>query len=272
MMLSRLPDPAAFARRIRAHALRMVFAAKSSHIGSCLSIADILAVLYSRVLRVDPANPNAADRDRLIVSKGHAAAILYAALAVRGFFDEALLETFCQNGSILTGHISHGVSGVEVSTGSLGHGLPIAVGMALALRVDQRGSRVFCLLSDGECDEGSNWEAILFAPHHAIDNLVAIVDFNKIQSFGTVREVLDLEPFAEKWRAFGWHAIEVDGHDLAALERIFGDLPALAKRPTVVIAHTVKGKGVSFMEDKLEWHYKSPSTEQLARALAEITS
>ena len=157
-------NPADFARRIRAHAVRMVFAAKSSHIGGCLSMADILAVLYARVLRVDPCNPADANRDRFVLSKGYAAAILYAALAVRGFFEESLLETFSQEGSSLTGHISHAVPGVEVSTGSLGHGLPIAVGMALALRADQRLSRVFCLLSDGECDEGSNWEAILFAP------------------------------------------------------------------------------------------------------------
>ena len=271
MTLCKVPDPADFARRIRAHALRMVFAAKASHIGSCLSMADILAALYARVLQVDPGNPSDPDRDRFILSKGHAAAILYAALAVRGFFDKSLLDTYCQDGSILTGHISHAVSGVEVSTGSLGHGLPIAVGMALALRANRSPGRVFCLLSDGECDEGSNWEAILFAPHHAIDNLVAIVDFNKIQSFGTVREVLALDPFADKWRAFGWRTIEVDGHDLSALERVLA-APAVENRPTVVIAHTVKGKGVSFMEDKLEWHYKSPSNDQLAQALSEILS
>jgi transketolase len=248
----------------------MVSVAKSSHIGGCLSMAEILAVLYARVLRVDPDNPKDADRDRFVLSKGHAAAILYAALAARGFFDESLLNTYCQDGSLLTGHISHGVAGVEVSTGSLGHGLPIAAGMALALRADHRPARVFCLLSDGECDEGSNWEAILFAPHHRLDNLVAIVDFNKIQSFGTVREVLALDPLAEKWRAFGWHTIELDGHDLSALERAFAALPARPGRPTALIAHTIKGKGVSFMEDKLEWHYKSPSQEQLQQALAEV--
>ena len=265
-------DPAGFARRIRAHALRMVYAAKSSHIGSCLSIADILAVMYTRILRLDPANPGDALRDRFILSKGHAAAVLYAALAERGFFAESLLDTYCQDGSPLTGHISHAVQGVEVSTGSLGHGLPIATGMALALRADHSSARVFCLLSDGECDEGSNWEAILFAPHHKLDNLVAVVDFNKIQSFGTVRQVLNLDPLAEKWRTFGWHTIEVDGHDLADLEHVFGAVPADPGRPTAVIAHTTKGKGVSFMEEKLEWHYKSPSSEQLERALAEVLS
>jgi transketolase len=263
-------NPADFARRIRAHALRMVHAAKSSHIGSCLSIADILAVLYAGVLRVDPRRPDDPDRDRFILSKGHAAAILYAALAESGFIPVSLLDSYCQNDSPLTGHISHAVPGVEVSTGSLGHGLPIAVGMALAARADGRRTRVFCLLSDGECDEGSNWEAILFAPHHKLDNLVAIVDYNKIQSFGRVEEVLDLAPFADKWRAFGWHVVELDGHDLVAVETALATAATVSGRPTAIIAHTIKGRGVSFMEDRLEWHYKSPSEEQLARALAEV--
>jgi transketolase len=263
-------DPESFARKIRAHALRMVAVANASHIGSCLSIADILAVLFTRVLRIDPLNRLDPDRDRFILSKGHAAAILYACLAERGFFPTAELMSYCQSGSPLTGHVSHGVPGVEVSTGSLGHGLPIAVGFALAARADSRQSKVICLLSDGECDEGSNWEAILFAPHHKLDNLTVIVDFNKIQSFGRVSEVLDLEPFAEKWRAFGWNTIETDGHDCGSLEKILTAVPAQPGRPTVVIAHTVKGKGVSFMEDRLEWHYKSPSADQLDRALREI--
>lgn len=265
-------DPAGFARRIRAHALRMVFAARSSHIGSCLSMADMLAVLYTRILRLDPLNPSDPGRDRFILSKGHAAAIVYAALAERGFFPTALLDSYCAEGSILTGHISHAVPGVEVSTGSLGHGLPIAVGMAIAAKADRRPTRVFCLLSDGECDEGSNWEAILFAPHHKLDNLVVLVDFNKIQSFGRVDEVLNLDPFAEKWRAFGWHTIEVDGHDLGAVEAALAAGPDPQGRPTAIIGHTVKGKGVSYMEDRLEWHYRSPSKEQLERALAEVAA
>lgn len=267
-----LPDTEAFARRIRAHALRMVHAAKASHIGGCLSMADILAVLYTRILRVDPADPKFAGRDRFVLSKGHATAILYAALAECGFFSLGELETYCRDGSILTGHVSHAVPGVEVSTGSLGHGLPVAIGMALAARSANSGARVFCLLSDGECDEGSNWEAILFAPHHRLDNLCVVVDFNKIQSFGSVAEVLNLDPFADKWRSFGWHVEEIDGHDLDVLERVLGAVPATSGKPTVVIAHTVKGKGVSFMENKLEWHYRSPSDELLAKALAEISS
>ena len=219
-------DPTDFARRIRAHALRMVYKAKSSHIGSCLSAADAIAVLYTRVLRLDPTDPAAPGRDRFVFSKGHAAAILYAALAERGFFPVGELATYCEDGSRLTGHVSHGVPGIEISTGSLGHGLPVATGMALAARADGRDSRVFCMLSDGECDEGSNWEAILFAPHHKLDNLVVVVDSNRIQSFGRVSEVLELEPFADKWRAFGWHTIEIDGHDRAELERAFATLPA----------------------------------------------
>jgi transketolase len=263
-------DPLTFAKKIRAHALRMVFRAKASHIGSCLSMADFLAVLYTRVLKVDPSNPQDPDRDRFVLSKGHAAAILYAALAERGFFPTDELASYCESGSRLTGHAGHGVPGVELSTGSLGHGLPIAVGMALAARADGRSSRVFCVLSDGECDEGSNWEAILFAPHHNLDNLVVIVDFNKIQSFGRVSDVLDLEPFCDKWRAFRWNVVEVDGHDLETLERALSGEQTVPGQPTVVIAHTTKGRGVSFMEDKLEWHYKSPSDEQLQQALAEV--
>ena len=268
-MRSNQIDPEAFARSIRAHALRMVFKARSSHIGSCLSMADILAVLYTRILQIDPEQPQLAERDRFILSKGHAAAIMYATLAERGYFPVEHLDSYCVNGSTLTGHISHAVPGVEVSTGSLGHGLPIAVGMAIAAKASGLTSRVYCLLSDGECDEGSNWEAILFSPHHKLDNLIVIVDFNKIQSFGRVSEVLNLEPFAAKWRAFGWDTREVDGHDLAALEHGLSAPPDSGK-PRVFIAHTIKGRGVSFMEDKLEWHYKSPTDEQLIAALAEI--
>jgi transketolase len=249
----------------------MVHAAKASHIGGCLSMADILAVLYTRILRVDPANPKLEDRDRFILSKGHATAILYAALAECGFFSVGELDGYCRDGSIFTGHISHAVPGVEVSTGSLGHGLPIAIGMALAARSAGAGSRVFCLLSDGECDEGSNWEGILFAPHHKLSNLCVVVDFNKIQSFGSVAEVLNLDPFADKWRAFGWHVEEIDGHDTDALERSLSAAPSQSEQPSVVIAHTVKGKGVSFMENRLEWHYRSPSDELLAQAIAEVS-
>lgn len=264
-------DSQLIARQIRAHALRMVHSAKASHIGTCLSMADMLAVLYGGVMRVQPDAPDDPRRDRFILSKGHGTAILYAVLAVRGFFPEDLLATYCKDGSRLTGHVNHaGVPGVEVSTGSLGHGLGLGCGMALGLRADKNDARVFVMLSDGECDEGSIWEAALFAPFHKLDNLVAMVDYNKIQSFGTVKEVLDLEPFADKWRAFGWQVVEVDGHDHTALKKAFSRLPAAKGKPTLVLAHTVKGKGVSFMEDTLTWHYKSPSAEELAKALAEV--
>lgn len=259
------------AKNIRAHALRMVHAAKASHIGTCLSMADILAVLYADVLRVWPEDAKNPARDRFILSKGHGTAIYYAVLAERGFFPVAQLDTYCKDGSRLTGHVNHaGVPGVEVSTGSLGHGLGLACGMAIGLRADKSEARVFALLSDGECDEGSIWEAALFAPFHKLDNLVCIVDYNKIQSFGSVKEVLDLEPFADKWRAFGWEVVEVGGHDHAALKHALAALPAKTGKPTLVLAHTVKGKGVSFMEGQLKWHYKSPDAQELAQALAEV--
>lgn len=259
----------ALASRIRRHALRMVHRANSSHIGSCLSIADILAVLYAGVMRLEPAQPAAPDRDRFILSKGHAAAILYAVLAERGFFPKEWLEEYGQDGSLLSGHASHFVPGVEVSTGSLGHGLAVGCGLALAGKRDARSYRVFVLLSDGELNEGSNWESILFAPHHRLDNLVVLVDYNKIQSFGTVQEVLGLEPLAAKWDNFGWDVIEVDGHDHSQLEEALRR-PARPDRPRVILAHTVKGKGISFMEHQLAWHYKSPTLEQLAQAEKEL--
>ena len=262
---------AALARRIRAHTLRMVHRAKASHVGSCLSMTDLLAVLYGSTLRVDPTRPDWGDRDRFVLSKGHGAAALYATLAERAFFPLDWLDTYGADGTRLAGHISHyGMPGVEVSTGSLGHGLSLAAGMALAGRHDQRPYRVFALLSDGECDEGSNWEAILFAPHHRLENLVAIVDYNKIQSFGSVREVLDLEPLAAKWQAFGWSVREIDGHDLGQIHGALAAVPFEPHKPSALIAHTVKGKGVRFMEDQLDWHYKSPNAEELNRALTEL--
>ena len=264
-------DTQDLAGRIRRWALRMTHAAKASHVGTSLSMADLLAVLYGSVLRIDPAKPDEPDRDRFVLSKGHGAAAVYAVLAERGFFPREWLDTYTRDGSPLAGHISHyGVPGVEVSTGSLGHGLPIGCGMALAGQRDRRPYRVFVLLSDGECDEGSNWEAILFAPHHKLENLVAIVDYNKIQSLGAVKEILDLEPFVAKWQAFGWAVREIDGHDHEQIHQALSSVPFKVGRPSVIIAHTVKGKGISFMEDKVLWHYRSPSAEQLAEALAEL--
>ena len=265
------PDTQSLAKLIRADALRMVSQAGSSHIGSCLSIADLLAVLYGKILHIDPNNPSWTERDRFILSKGHAAAVYYGVLAECGFFPKQWLDDYCKDSAPLGGHVtSHGVPGVELSTGSLGHGLPVGCGMALAGKRENRPYRVFVLLSDGELDEGSNWEAILFAPHHKLDNLVVIVDYNKIQSFGSVAEVLDLGSLNEKWRAFGWSVHEVDGHDHIVIAQTLENLQTGTGKPNVVIAHTIKGKGISFMEDKLEWHYKSPNKEQLDLALSEL--
>jgi transketolase len=266
-------SPRDLARAIRIHSLRMVYSAKTSHVGTCLSMADLLAVLYGRILQVDPSQPDWPERDRFILSKGHGAAAVYAALAERGFFPVEWLATYCQDNSKLAGHLTHhGLPGVELSTGSLGHGLAVGCGMALAGKRGGQSYRVIVLLSDGELDEGSNWEAILFAPHHRLDNLVAIVDYNKIQSFGSVKEVLDLEPMADKWRACRWSVREINGHDLTEVEDALANVPFEKDRPSVIIAHTIKGKGVSFMENRLEWHYKSPNEDQLAQALREVTA
>ncbi|GBQ85687.1 transketolase [Gluconacetobacter johannae DSM 13595] len=267
-------DTVNFARQLRIHALRMVHRAKASHIGSCLSMADLLAVLYGGLLRVDPADPAWNGRDRFLLSKGHAAAIYYAALAERGFFPLDWLESYCRDGAVLAGHVtSKGVPGVEASTGSLGHGLPIACGMALGLRAEDKGRpdprRVIAVLSDGELDEGSNWEAFLFAGHHKLSGLTAIIDYNKIQSFGRTSEVLDLEPLRDKLAACRWTVRAIDGHDHDAISRSLL-APPEGDRPTVIIAHTVKGKGVSFMENDLLWHYRSPRDDEFAKALAEL--
>jgi len=259
------------ANRIRRRAIKMIHRAKSSHVGSVFSAADLLAVLYEKILRIDPARPDWTERDRFILSKGHASAGLYAVLAERGFIPDSWLDEFCVDGGRLAGHATHiGVPGVEASTGSLGHGLPLACGMALVGKREGRSFRVFTMLSDGECDEGSTWEAVLFAPFHGLDNLVAIVDYNKIQSLGTVKEVLDLNSLAAKWEAFGWSVREIDGHDFVQIENALGEIPAHPGSPTCIIAHTIKGKGVSFMENKLLWHYRSPDEGELRLALAEL--
>ena len=260
------------ASKIRRSVVEMTHLGKSSHVGSALSIADILAVLYGEILQVDPDEPSKADRDRFLLSKGHAGAAVYAALAHSGFMPEDVLDQHYQNGSKLSGHVSHkGVPGVELSTGSLGHGLGVATGMAKAAKLQKRDHRVYCLLSDGECDEGSNWEAILFAAHHKLDNLTAIVDYNKIQSLAPVADTLGLEPFADKWKAFGWNVIEVDGHDHADLRAAFANgPPASGQQPNCVICHTTKGKGVSFMEDSVLWHYRTPQGDEYDAAVKEL--
>ncbi len=259
------------AQRIRRHAVEMTHLGKSSHVASVLSIADILAVLYGRVLRVRPQEPSWPERDRFILSKGHAGAGVYAALAERGFFSLDWLATHCGNDSKLCGHVSHlGVPGVELSTGSLGHGLSVSAGMALAGKQTRAGHRVYTLMSDGECDEGSNWEAILFAGHHRLANLLAVVDYNKLQSLTRVADTLNLEPFADKWRAFGWQVNEVDGHDHEALAAQLEFTAWEGERPRCLIAHTTKGKGVSFMENSVLWHYRTPQGEEYQAAVAEL--
>jgi transketolase len=249
----------------------MTYRAKSSHIGTNFSMADLLAVLYSGVLRVDPVHPQWERRDRFILSKGHGCAGLYAVLAERGFFPIEWLDDFYGDGSRLAGHVSHkGVPGVEVSTGSLGHGLSIGCGMALSTKREAKPYRIFALLSDGECNEGSLWEAALFAAHHGLDNVVAIVDYNKLQGLGYTREVLNLDPLAAKWEAFGWSAREVDGHDHVQIRDTLAAVPFEAGRPSCIVAHTVKGKGVSFMENQLLWHYRAPDDSEYRRAMVEL--
>jgi transketolase len=257
------------ANNIRKHAVTMTNLGCSSHIGSILSISDILAVLYGSVLKYKSDSPKWPGRDRFILSKGHAGAGVYATLAESGFFSKEKLKTHYQDGSDLSGHVSHkGIPGVEFSTGSLGHGLPVAGGMALAAKIDQNNHRIFVLMSDGECDEGSNWEAILFAAHHKLDNLVAIVDRNKLQSIRSTEDTLALEPFADKWRAFGWGVVEVDGHDHDEIFNVCSNKSP--EKPLCVIANTIKGKNVSFMENNILWHYRSPQDDEFVAAMTEL--
>jgi transketolase len=259
-----------FANDIRRSCLNMVHNANASHIGSALSIADIIAVLYEDVLNVEPKNPEMLTRDRFILSKGHACVAVYSALAIKGFFPKIELTTFAENKSKMMSHISHKVSGVEFSTGSLGHGLPFAVGKALAAKKRESNWRTFALLSDGELGEGSNWEALMFAAHNKLDNLVVIIDYNKLQSLTSVKDTLGIEPLTDKAKAFGWSVRQVDGHNHNQLKNLLGSTPWESEKPSFLIANTIKGKGVSFMENKVEWHYKSPNTDQLKLALKEL--
>lgn len=256
------------ARKIRVSALKMVHRARASHIGSALSIADILAVLYGEVLNFNSADQHLVFRDRFILSKGHACVAVYAALAEVGFIPKDALDTYGDDFSWLMNHISHKVNGVEFSTGSLGHGLPFAVGKALSAKIRNETWRTFVVMSDGEMDEGSNWEALMFAAHHKLNNLTAIIDYNKLQSLDTVEHTLGLEPLTDKLKAFGCSVHEIDGHDHMLLQQALTSIND--NKPTVIVAHTVKGKGVSFMENRVEWHYKNPNDAELALALSEI--
>jgi len=259
-----------FARDIRRLALHMVHRVNSSHIGSALSMADLLAVLYTGAMRLDPARPDWAERDRFILSKGHATCGVYAAVALRGFMPIETLESYGVDGSDLMAHVSHKVPGVEFSTGALGHGLPFGTGKAHAAKLARAKWRVFVMLGDGEMDEGSNWEALLFAAHHRLDNLVCLVDYNNLQSLTTVAETLALEPLDQKLAAFGCAVREVDGHDHAAIAAALDGVPFERGKPTVLVARTTKGKGVSYMENQVAWHYRAPDRELLEQALAEL--
>ncbi len=253
---------------IRRTIVERSWCAQVGHIGSCLSIADVLAALYGATLR--SKGEDDPDRDRFILSKGHAALALYAALREAGHLSEEDLNTYCSNGTDLSGHPEHALGPVEFSTGSLGHGLPVGAGVALGARLRGSPSRVFVLMSDAECNEGSVWEAAMFAAHHRLTNLVAIVDANGQQALGRTSDVLDLEPFSERWGAFGWGVREVDGHDPEALAGELEELHADADRPHAFIARTTFGKGVSYMEGELQWHYWPMSDEQYGHAVREL--
>ena len=256
---------------LRRQAIRVLKAGRRGHLGAAFSLIEIVRVLYDDVLRHDPEDPDWSDRDRCILSKGHGCIAQYVLLAEKGFFPESELWGFCSTDGLLGGHPEHHIPGVEASTGSLGHGLSLGIGMALAARYDRRDSRTFVILGDGECNEGSIWEAAMCASKHGLDSLTVLIDYNHYQSSGSTYDIQDLEPFVAKWQSFGWGALDINGHDVGELRRVLGALPNVASRPTAIICHTVKGKGISFAENNLEWHHKSKITdEQIGSLLAEL--
>lgn len=258
------------ALEIRHDVLNMIYLAKAGHPGGSLSAAEIVTALYFHVMNIDPQNPDDPDRDRFVLSKGHACPVLYSALAERGFFDKKELDTLRQYHSILQGHPDmNKVPGLDMTTGSLGNGLSIGVGMALSGRMKHQDYMTYVLLGDGECQEGMVWEAAMAANHHHLKNLIAIVDCNGVQINGWVNDILRVEPFTDKWRAFGWSVIEIDGHDMRQVLTALHDARTM-RAPTVILARTVKGKGVSFMEDNSAWHGAAPNAEQLAQAMKDI--
>lgn len=265
------PDLNDIARRIRFRLVTMSHEAKTPHLGSALSCVDILVAVYWGVLRIDPKNASDRERDRFILSKGHAATAWYVVLAEKGFFPEQLLSSFGQEGRPLAEQPSPQCApGVELATGSLGHGLPVGVGMALAAQIQRRSYRVIVTLSDGELNEGSVWEAAMFAAARKLDNLVVIIDLNGWQATGRSDQIMALHPLKQKWESFGWFCEEVDGHHIKAIQRRLSSYPGQASTPTALIAHTTKGKGVGFMEDDNNWHYRVPNQEEVERARLEL--
>ncbi len=268
-MTDQQPDLTTLAKSIRRSVVKMAHASHASHTGSALSIVDLLTVLYFKVLNVSPEDPACRTRDRFILSKGHASAALYATLAERGFLDKRKLHTYYQDGGALPGHVDHtAVPGIEASAGSLGHGLALGAGMALALRQDRIDGRIVVLVGDGELNEGSVWESLMFIPHHHLTGLTVVIDKNNFQGYGASAEVLNMDPLDQKLAAFGWHVARIDGHDFSEIEAVLRRSPG--EKPLAVIADTVKGRGVSYMENVFVWHYKSPNDEQLAQALKEL--
>ena len=262
----------AVSRRLRRRILETSHAARIPHLGSCLSCVDILTALYFSTLKINPAKPTDADRDRFILSKGHGAPALFQVLAMRGFFDEALLENYGENGSLFSEHppAPNYLPGIEAATGSLGHGLPIGAGMALSAKITNKTYKVYVVLSDGECNEGSTWEAAMFAASQKLSNLCVIIDFNKWQATGRSCEVMPLDNLSNMWKAFGWIVHEVDGHNFDQMANLINDFDSDKKQPTAIIAHTVKGKGVSFMEDDNNWHYRIPSPDEVIASKKEL--
>lgn len=255
--------------KIRRHVVEMTHLSNASHVASALSTADIIGVLYANIMKYDSLNPQYDERDRFILSKGHAGASVYAVLAEKGFFSKELLSTYYLNGSYLSGHVSHiGVPGVELSTGSLGHGPGVAAGMAMAAKHDRKEHKIFVLIGDGECDEGSVWEAALFANHNCLDNLNVIIDHNKLQSLTTCEQTISLGSLHDKWSTFGWAVQEVDGHDHNQIRKALS-IKASGK-PVCTIAHTIKGKGISFMENNILWHYRAPQGDDYVNAIKEL--
>lgn len=258
------------AKRIRIDALKMINHAHASHIGGVFSCADIIAVLYCDVMNYDPQNPHLPERDRLVLSKGHSGVAVYSALAEVGFYPLKLLSTYGDNGSIFSCHVSHKkVPGVELSTGSLGHGVCVACGMALDAKLKKKGHKVYCIVGDGECNEGSVWEMAMFASQYHLDNYTVIIDRNKMQAMGNCKDIIDTEPLDEKWSSFGWNVVKVeDGNNHALLRKAFSE--ANDNKPKVIIAKTIKGKGVSFMENNLVWHYRDPQGADYDKAMQEL--